>query len=93
MTIKTDVELKRVFGRGEPASPTSMPEVPERIRAHAPTPTLRPGGRWAPLADAVDREVREAQDAARARRNEWAARISGARRGKELGFGYRRDDE
>ncbi len=107
MTIKTDAELKTAFaGRGV-KSETPAPEVPEAIKRHAPTPVLRPGGSWAPMADAVDQNVRESRDAAKARQNEWAARqktgadasnewaarIKSHRRGKGLGFGYRRDAE
>ena len=74
MTIKTDVELKAAFAGREIKPEVTAPEVPERIKKEAPKPVLRPGGSWAPMADAVDQSVRESQDATKARQNEWAAR-------------------
>lgn len=107
MSIETDVDLRAAFTSGPTSGPEAAPEVPERIRTDAPRPVLRPGGSWAPLADAVDQNVREGQDAAKARQNEWAARksegakasnewaarIKGRRQGKGMGYGHRRSGE
>lgn len=49
--------------------------VPERIKSHAPEPTLRPGGSMTAAADKVDRKVREDQEA-------WKAKLRESRRGK-----------
>jgi hypothetical protein len=101
MTIKTDGELQAAFAGREAKPDAPALEVPERIRKDAPTPVLRPGGSWVAMADAVDQGVREAQDAAKARQNEWAARkktgevttnewaarIKSRRRGKGYGMG------
>ena len=74
MTIKTDVKLDDAFaGKSAKAETESAAAVPERIRRHAPAPVLRPDGGWKARADAVDRRVREQQEAQKAR-NEWAAR-------------------
>lgn len=89
MTIKTEVDLKAAFENRERAH-AQAPEVPERIKNHAPAPVLRPGGSWKARADAVDQRVREAHDAEKAK-NEWAARLRpGHRRGKGMGMAFRR---
>jgi hypothetical protein len=107
MTIETDVNLRAAFTGAPGKTPEPAPEVPERIRKDAPRPALRPGGSWAPLAGAVDQNVREAQDAAKARQNEWAARksegaqagnewaarIKSRRQGKGMGYGHCRSGE
>lgn len=91
MTIKTDVDLKAAFQERDAAAETPAGDVPERIRKHAPTPVLRPDGSWRAAADAVDQRVREAEDAAKARR-EWAARRSMGR-GYGMGFSFGRSDD
>lgn len=73
MTIKNDIDLSGEFSM--PERTDGEHEIPERIKRHAPTPVLRPGGSWAKQADAVDQRVREQQDAAKARR-EWAKRTA-----------------
>jgi hypothetical protein len=74
VTIKTDIDLKAAFKGRETNPATGAGDIPERIKNHAPAPALRPGGGWKARADAIDRRVREGQDAAKARR-EWAGRI------------------
>ncbi len=64
------------------------PDVPERIKAHAHAPELRPEGSWRARADAVDQAVREAQEAAKAK-NDWAKRIK-TERGLSMGMAFRR---
>lgn len=88
MTIRTDVNLKAAFeGREAKVEAAVRPEVPERIRQHAPAPVLRPKRSLAALADAVDRQVREAQDAQKARQEEQDRRKA-QRRGKAVGMGF-----
>ena len=41
----------------------ALESVPEKIREHAPSPELRAGGSLAPMADRVDRKVKEDQEA------------------------------
>ena len=77
MTIKCRTDVKAAFERGgvqAKAEPAAAPEVPERIRTHAPQPALRPGGSWKARADAHDRALREAQEAEKAK-SRWAARM------------------
>ncbi len=62
-----------------------IPEVPDKIKRHAPRPVLRPDGSLRRMADEVDRMVEERHDAAKAR-NEWAERLSSSRK---RGLGYR----
>ena len=88
MLHNPDPDLKAAFaGRALTAEPQNG-EVPERIKKHAPKPVLRPGGSWKARADAVDQRVREAQDAAKARK-EWAARIKTAHK-QSMGMSFRR---
>jgi hypothetical protein len=62
-----------------------IPEVPDKIKRHAPRPVLRPDGSWRKMADQVDRMVEETHDADRAR-NAWSTRLDASRR---RGLGYR----
>jgi hypothetical protein len=73
MAIDPKIDLKAAFEGREAKQQPETGEVPERIRQHAPRPSLRPTGSWKARADAVDQRVREAQDAAKAK-NEWANR-------------------
>jgi hypothetical protein len=81
-------DLKAAFDGREIKGQPQTGEVPERIKNHAPAPVLRPGGSWKARADAVDQKVREAQDAAKARK-EWAARIKTERK-QSMGMSFRR---
>jgi hypothetical protein len=82
-------DLKASFEGRETKAQAQTGEVPERIRKDAPAPTLRPGGSWKARADAIDRNVREAQDAAQARKG-WAARIKAERKqGMRMSFRLR----
>lgn len=82
MTINTDVDLGKAFA-GHKSAPEQVPTVPEAIKRHAPIPELRPGGSWRARADAVDRAVHEADEAAKARQS-WADRAS---TGQKQGMG------
>jgi hypothetical protein len=100
MSIETDVDLKAAFEGREQKAGAAAPHH-ERTKWDKPKPALRPTGSWRRMADAVDQAVRESQDAAAARRNEWKTRpdnewsagMKGHRRGKGFGYGYRRGSE
>jgi hypothetical protein len=79
--------LRRKFSGAEAGAPKpEQPEVPERIRKHAPQPVLRPDGAWTAMADEVDRQVREELDARKAE-NEWEQRLEeGRRRARKRGY-------
>ena len=75
MPLDQSLKVSPVFAdpqRRDP--PPAQGEVPERIRTHAPEPELKPEGSWRARADAMDRAVRERQEAEKAS-NEWAARV------------------
>lgn len=100
MSIETDVDLGAAF-EGRDQKPGAAAPQHERTKWGAPKPTLRPTGSWRRMADAVDQNVRESEDAAAARRNEWKTRpgnewsadMKGRKRGKGFGYGYRRGEE
>ena len=75
---------ERAFS-GTPATKESAPEVPERIRQHAPVPALKPGGGWSAQRDQVEQSAREQNEAQKAKAK-WAARSP--RKGKRLGAGF-----
>ena len=81
-------DLKAAFEGRESKGEPQTGEVPPRIKKHAPAPVLRPGGSWKARADAVDQKVREAEDAAKARK-EWAARIKTMRK-QSMGMSFKR---
>ena len=81
-------DLRAAFEGREVKAEPQTGEVPEQIKKHAPKPVLRPGGSWRARADAVDQKVREAQDAAKARK-EWAARIKTERK-QSMGMSFKR---
>ena len=88
MSPKPRPGLKAAFEGRENKGESQTGEVPPRIKKHAPAPVLRPGGSWKARADAVDQKVREAQDAAKARK-EWAARIKTVHK-QSMGMSFRR---
>lgn len=75
-------------GKAPEREPKQAPDVPTRIKKHAPAPVLRPGGSWRARADQIDRHVRE-QDEARRAETTWAQRTQ-ARQGERLKTGFRR---
>jgi hypothetical protein len=87
MSIKTNVDLKAAFEGREVKAPAQAGDLPARIREDAPTPALRPGGSWKQRAAAIDQAVREARDAAKAKK-EWAARIKPRHR-RSMGMAFR----
>jgi hypothetical protein len=87
MSIKTNVDLKAAFEGREVKVPERSGDVPERIRQDAPKPALQPGGSWKARAVGIDQAVREARDAAKAKR-EWAARIKPRHR-RSMGMAFR----
>ena len=92
MGIDDKETLKQAFhdGKSAPkAGEAQVPEqVPDRIKQDAPTPVLKPRGSWRARADAVDRSVREEQEAAKAK-NEWAKRLK-ANLKQNQGKGFKR---
>lgn len=87
MTITKDVSAKAAFQGQETKAQKCAPEVPERIRTHAPEPALRPGNSWAARADEIDRRVRESREAARARTS-WKERQKAQKQGMRKSFGH-----
>lgn len=85
--MSNDEALRREFSAAQTDAPKlEVPDVPERIRKHAPQPVLRPDGAWRAMADQVDQQVREALDAQKAK-HEWDQRLEdGVRRARKRGW-------
>lgn len=85
--MSDDEALRREFSAAQSdAQKPEAPEVPERIRKHAPQPVLRPDGAWRAMADQVDQQVREEMDAQKAK-HEWEQRLEeGVRRTRRRGW-------
>lgn len=88
MTIDTKTDLAAAFAGRETKTKTNQPDVPERIKQHAPEPALRPGGSWKARADAIDSRIRESAEAEKAKAD-WASRIK-TRRKHGMGYAFRR---
>lgn len=88
MTIDTKTDLAAAFAGREVKTEPEAPDVPERIKQHAPQPALRPGGGWKARADAIDRRIRESGDAEKAKAD-WASRIKTTRK-QGMGYAFRR---
>lgn len=87
MTVKKDLSAKAAFQGHETKAQKRAPDVPERVRTHAPQPALRPGKSWAARADEIDRRVRESREAAKAK-TIWKERKSEQKQGTRKSFGH-----
>jgi hypothetical protein len=59
--LSADGEKARAMVKG------ALANVPEKIQKHSPEQRLRPAGRMAPMADQVDRKVKEQQESRQAK--------------------------